>query len=374
VSVSFLDLQAAHTELRADLDAAYHRVMEAGWFILGREVGAFEAEFAAYCGARHCVGVGNGLAALELILRGYGIGPGDEVIVPGHTFIATWLAVASVGATPVPAEVDDHTFNIDPVAVEASITRRTRALIPVHLYGQPADMHSLNRIARAHNLVVIEDAAQAHGARWGGQRVGNLGDAAAFSFYPAKNLGALGDGGAVVTSDTELAARLRLLRNYGSCRKYDHECPGTNNRLDELQAAFLRAKLHHLDEWNRRRREVASAYRQLLDGCPGLAIPRTAAGAEHAWHLFVVRHARRDRLREHLQRAGVETMIHYPTPPHQSGAFALSQRSPARLARTERLAGQVLSLPMGPHVHAIEVERVAAAIRSFAEAGAAVAA
>ena len=300
MTIPFLDLKAGHDELRGELDAAYRRVMDAGWFVLGREVEAFEAEFAAYCGVPYCIGVGNGLEVLELILRGYGIGRGDEVIVPAHTFIATWLAVAAVGATPVPADVDEATGNIEPAAVERVISPHTCAVIPVHLYGQPADMNALQRLARADQLLIIEDAVQAHGARWHGRRTGGLGDAAAFSFYPGKNLGALGDGGAITTHDAELAERGAAAAQYGSRGKYVHECRGTNSRLDELQAAFLRVKLTHLDNWNERRRVVAAEYRRQLRGCPGVSLPKIVDGAEPAWHLFVIRHPRRDRLHDYL--------------------------------------------------------------------------
>ena len=258
--IPFLDLKAASTELREELDAAYHRVMDSGWYILGEEVDAFEAEWAAYCGVRYCVGVGNGLDALHLILRAMDIGTGDEVIVPSNTYIATWLAVSYAGATPVPVEPDPRTFNLDPTRVEAAITPRTRALLPVHLYGQPADMDGLLEVARRHDLRVVEDAAQAHGATYKGRRCGGLADAAGFSFYPGKNLGALGDAGAVTTDDDRIADRVRALRNYGSRRKYYHDEKGYNSRLDPLQAAFLRVKARHLDEWNGRRAELASRY------------------------------------------------------------------------------------------------------------------
>jgi dTDP-4-amino-4,6-dideoxygalactose transaminase len=258
VRVPFLDLKAAHAELRAELDAAYARVMDSGWFVLGDELAAFEAEFAAYCGARHCVGVGNGLDALHLILRAMQIGPGDEVIVPANTYIATWLAVSYAGAAPVPVEPDPRTFNLDPARVEAAVTPRTKAVMPVHLYGQPADVDAVREVAARHGLRVIEDAAQAQGARYRGRAAGSLADAAGFSFYPGKNLGAAGDAGAVTTDDDALAAELRRLRNYGSPAKYQHDVKGFNSRLDELQAAVLRVKLRRLDEWNARRAAVAT--------------------------------------------------------------------------------------------------------------------
>lgn len=363
--IPFLDFNAQVAELRPELDAAFERVLSSGWFVLGREVEAFENEFAAYCGARHCIGVGNGLEALHLILRGYGIGPGDEVIVPANTYIATWLAVSYAGAIPVPVEPDVRTFNINPDLIEAAITPKTRAIMPVHLYGHPADMDPINVIAGRHGLKVIEDAAQAHGARYKGWRVGSLGDAAGFSFYPGKNLGAFGDGGAVVTNDGELADKVRVLRNYGSRIKYENEARGFNSRLDELQAAFLRVKLKKLDEWNDRRRKAARRYLEGLQGTPGLSLPCTAGWAEPVWHLFVVSHPRRDRLQDHFKQVGIGTLIHYPTPPHLSGAYADRGWKDGDFPITERLAREVLSLPMGPHLSSISVGKVIDAIKNF---------
>ncbi len=289
MKVPFLDLSSPYTELKEELDAAYLRVMGSGWYILGREVQAFEEEFAAYCGAEHCVGVGNGLEALHLILRAYGIGEGDEVIVPANTYIATWLAASYAGARPVPVEPDERTYNLDAGLVEAAITPRTRAIIAVHLYGQPADMDPINEVASRYGLKVIEDAAQAHGARYKGRPAGALGDAAGFSFYPGKNLGAVGDGGAVVTDDAVLADGVRVLRNYGSRVKYHNEVRGFNSRLDELQAALLRVKLTRLDEWNARRKALAARYAEALRGVPDLTLPSEPEWAEPVWHLFVAR-------------------------------------------------------------------------------------
>ena len=365
MTIPFLDLKLAHDEVRAELDAAYHRVMDSGWFVLGREVDAFEHEFAEYCGAAHCVTVGNGLEALHLILRAYGVGAGDEVIVPAHTFIATWLAVTAVGATPVAVDVHPATFNLDPAKLRAAISPLTRAVVPVHLCGHPADMDPILSVAREYDLKVIEDAAQAHGAEYGGRRAGNLGDAAAFSFYPVKNLGALGDGGAVTTNDSDLAERIRLLRNYGSRVKYQHDVPGSNSRLDELQAAFLRVKLRRLDEWNARRTALAEVYRRELQSVPGLILPAAAADVKHAWHLFVVRHARRDALQGHLTSTGVATMIHYPTLPHRTGAFRAGNWAGEVPRVAERLAGEILSLPLGPHLGFEAAHRVAAAVQTF---------
>lgn len=366
MTVPFLDLRAAYDEMKEELDAAYRRVMESGWYILGDEVGAFEQEFAAYCGVKHCVGVGNGLDALHLILRAYGIGKGHDVIVPSNTYIATWLAVTHAGATPVPVEPDPVTFNIDPSRIEAAVTARTRAILPVHLYGQPADMAPIRDVARRHGLRVIEDAAQAHGAEYRGRRVGGLGDAAGWSFYPGKNLGGLGDAGAVTTDDDEIADRVRLLRNYGSRVKYLNEVAGYNSRLDPLQAAFLRVKLRHLDAWNRRRSDIAARYLRGLQSLAGLQVPATAEGARHAWHLFVVAAAQRDRLQARLSERGVATLIHYPVPPHRSAAYASSPISRGECPIADRLAATVLSLPIGPHLggaaQAAVIEAVTASV------------
>ncbi len=362
MEVPFFDLTAAHRELRDELDAAWARVRDSGRFVLGPELNAFEHEFAEACDASEAIGVGCGLDALELIVRGLGIGPGDEVIVPGHTFIATWLAVSHTGALPVAADVELGTANLDPVAVAAAIGPRTRAIIAVHLYGQPAAMEPLAALAEKHGLALIEDAAQAHGALYAGRRVGALGTAGAFSFYPGKNLGALGDGGAVVTDDPRLAAQIRLLRDYGSPGKYQHDIHGYNTRLDELQAAFLRAKLTRLDEWNGRRRGAAGRYLEHLAGIRELALPVVATESEPVWHQFVVRHQRRDELAERLAARGIATHIHYPVPPHLTGAY--SDGEPAVLPMTERLASEVLSLPIGPHLDAEQQDAVIAAVRA----------
>jgi dTDP-4-amino-4,6-dideoxygalactose transaminase len=360
--IPFLDLGAGHAEARAELDAAWQRVWASDRLILGPEVEAFEAEFAAYCGAAHCVGVGNGLDALTLILRGLGIGAGDEVIVPSNTYIATWLAVTHAGATPVPVEPDPETFNLDPARVESAVTPRTRAIMPVHLYGQPADMDPIAAIAGRHRLAIVEDAAQAHGARYRGRRVGTLGAAAGFSFYPTKNLGAFGDAGAVITDDAALAARVRTRRNYGSQQKYVNESAGVNSRLDELQAALLRVKLARLDAWNRRRQAVAERYRALL-AVVGVGLPSVPGWAEPVWHLFVVRAPARERLRAALARRQVETMVHYPIPPHRQAAYAALALAEGSLPITERLQREVLSLPLWPQISEAQLVRVAGAIR-----------
>lgn len=362
MNVPFLDLKASYRELKEELDAAYRRVMESGWYILGKEVEAFEREFASYCGARDCVGVGNGLDALHLILRAYDIKSGDEVIVPAHTFIATWLAVSYAGATPVPVEPDQRTYNINPALIEAAITPRTKAIIVAHLYGQPADMGAINALAQTHGLKVIEDAAQAHGARYKGRRVGSLGHAAGFSFYPGKNLGACGDGGAVTTNDVHLAETIRALRNYGSRKKYVHDLMGVNSRLDELQAALLRVKLRHLDTWNANRAHVAHTYlSEMVGNDSPVVLPNVPAWADPVWHLFVVRSDRRDALQNHLREKGIETLIHYPTPPHRQAAYRWDHRS---FPITERLHEQVLSLPIGPAMTPAETTAVITALRS----------
>jgi dTDP-4-amino-4,6-dideoxygalactose transaminase len=348
--VPFLELKPAYDELRAEFDEAYRRVMDSGWYLFGGELEAFEIEFAAYCEAKFCIGVGNGLDALHLVLRGYGIGPGDEVIVPAHTFIATWLAVSYAGATPVPVEPSTTTYNLDPGRLEKAITKKTKAIIPVHLYGQPADMDPILQIARERDLKVIEDNAQAQGARYKGRRTGSLGDAAATSFYPGKNLGAFSDAGAITTNDQVLAEQIRMLRNYGSKVKYAHEVKGYNSRLDELQAAFLRVKLRHLDEWNERRRALAARYQSELARTRALTLPDVPDWAEPVWHLYVVRYARRDILQKHLAESGIGTLIHYPVPPHLSGAYTNGHWAEGTLPISEEIARTCLSLPMGPHL------------------------
>lgn len=365
MNIPFLDLSAMHDSMRPELDAAYQRVLGSSSFILGKEVELFESEFAGYCGTRHAIGVANGLDALFLVLKAMDIGPGDEVIVPSNTYIATWLAVSYAGATPVPVEPDPLTFNLDASRIEAAITSRTRAIMPVHLYGQPADMDAISALASKHGLKVLEDAAQAHGARYKGRRVGGLGDAAGFSFYPGKNLGALGDGGAITTNDDALAARLRVLRNYGSERKYHNELKGFNSRLDELQAAFLREKLRRLDGWNVQRRRIADQYRVALEGC-GLGVPHVPDWAEPVWHLVVVRSARRDALAAALAQRGIGTVIHYPVAPHRQPAYAELNLGAGSLPIAEAIHDEVLSLPIWPQMAIEQVETVIAACRDAA--------
>lgn len=376
MKVPFLELKPAYLELKSEFDEAYHRVMDSGWYLLGRELDAFEAEYAEYCGARHCIGVGSGLDALHLILRGYGIGPGDEVIVPSHTFIATWLAVTFAGATPVPVEPDPLTCNLDPSRIEAAVTPRTRAILPVHLYGEPADMDPILAVAGKHGLKVIEDAAQAQGARYKSRRTGSLGHAAAHSFYPGKNLGAFSDAGAVTTDDASLAEKLRALRNYGSRVKYHHEQVGTNSRLDELQAAFLCVKLRRLDRWNAHRNRLAQTYLDVLTpraasepspSIPGsrLTLPHIPSWSEPVWHLFVVRHPQRGELQRRLAESGIQTLIHYPVAPHLSGAYRHMGYKEGDFPIAETLAAQVLSLPIGPHHSAEQIMSVCSALTNF---------
>jgi dTDP-4-amino-4,6-dideoxygalactose transaminase len=364
MTIPFLDLQAINLSQADQLQAAFQRVLHSGWFILGQETAAFERQFAAYSGSGHCIGVANGLDAIFLILKAYGIGPGDEVIVPSNTFVATWLAVSHCGATPVPVEPLDATCNLDPARIAAAITPRTKAIIPVHLYGQPADMPPIMALARQHGLKVIEDAAQAHGALCHGGVVGQLGDAAAFSFYPGKNLGALGDGGAVTTSDAALAEQIRTLRNYGSKVKYYNEVPGYNSRLDELQAALLSVKLEKLPADNARRRAIAALYSRELAGIPGLQLPHVPEWAEPVWHLYVVRHARRDALAQALAAQGIGTVVHYPVPPHLQPAYAGLGFREGDFPISEAIHREVLSLPMGPTLSDAQALQVAAAVRA----------
>lgn len=365
MTVPFLDLQAAYQALQPELDKAFLKVMASGQYLLGNELATFEKEFAAYCGANYCVGVGNGLEALELILKAYGIGPGDEVIVPTNTYIATWLAVTNVGATLVPVEPDPDTYNIDPNLIEPAITTKTKAILCVHLYGQCAQMGLINQVAKKHGLIVIEDAAQAHGAEYKHARAGALGDAAGFSFYPGKNLGAFGDAGAVVTSDATIADKVRILRNYGSAKKYYNVVPGMNSRLDELQAALLRVKLRYLDEWNQRRQKQAAFYLEALAGCQHIKLPAVGADVSPVWHLFVIQHPQRDLLQKQLADSGVQTLIHYPVAPHRQQAYA--KMADLSFPVSEAIHARVLSLPIGPHLTRVQQEQVVSAVLSLEE-------
>ncbi len=356
--IPFLDLKSINLSYRNDLHSALDRVLDSGSFILGKETDSFEKEFAIYCNVNHCIGVANGLEALHLVLLAWGVGQGDEVIVPSNTFIATWLAVSYTGAIPVAVEPDPATYNIDPSRIEAAITPRTRAIIPVHLYGQPADMDCIMVIAEKYGLKVLEDAAQAHGARYQGKKTGGLGHAAGFSFYPGKNLGALGDGGAVTTDDPDVADRIRMLRNYGSRIKYRCEAKGINSRLDELQAAFLRVKLPHLDADNARRKMIAKRYHQMLKGS-SIIIPAVLHWADPVWHLYVVRTKKRDDLKNKLDTLGIGSLIHYPIPPHMQEAYSsVDDIKNNANPLAEQIANEVISLPIGSYLTDEQVDTV----------------
>jgi dTDP-4-amino-4,6-dideoxygalactose transaminase len=357
MNVPFLDVGATYRELETELDAAVKRVLSGGWYIGGEECAAFEHEFAAFVDTRHCVGVGNGLDAMHLTLKALNIGAGDEVIVPSNTYIATWLAVSHAGATPVPVEPVEHTYNLDPRRLEAALTKRTKAIMPVHLYGQPADLEPILAFARKHGLFVIEDAAQSQGARYWGRRIGGHSDAVAWSFYPGKNLGAFGDAGAVTTNNPELAERVRTLGNYGSRVKYVNEVAGMNSRLDPLQAAVLRVKLKHLEAWNVRRSDIAGQYLAAFYGS-ALTLPGVPDFADPAWHLFVVRHPDREALQHHLKQHEIGTVIHYPIPPHLQGAYTHLGFPEGRFPISERFHREVISLPIGPHMQTEQVARV----------------
>jgi dTDP-4-amino-4,6-dideoxygalactose transaminase len=367
MKVPFQDFHQPYAELKEELDAAYLRFMESGWFVLGGETAAFEEEYAAFCGAAHAVGVANGLEALHLALLALGVKPGDEVIVPSNTYIATWLAVTQAGAKPVPVEPDRGTFNIDPEKIEAAISRRTKAILAVNLYGQPCDYDQIRKMADDHGLHFAIDNAQAQGARYKGRSVGGLADIECHSFYPSKNLGAYGEAGAVTTNDPDLAEKIKVLRNYGSRVRYHNEVVGFNSRIDELQAAFLRVKLRHLDEWNSRRARVAGTYLEGLADNESLILPRVPDWADPVWHLFVIRHPRRDALQQHLTERGVASLIHYPIPPHRSGAYSVESgnHSWPDLPIAESLAEEILSLPIGPHLREEQLSAVCNAVREF---------
>jgi dTDP-4-amino-4,6-dideoxygalactose transaminase len=373
--VPFVDLQAQYRSIKAEVDAAVQRVLDTSAFILGREVEAFERAFAAYVGARECVGVSNGTAAIQLALQACGIGAGCEVVVPANTFFATAEAVSTAGAAPVFVDCDPVTYNMDAGRIEAVITPCTRAIIPVHLYGQPADLDAVFEVAGRHNLIVIEDAAQAHGARYKGRRVGSLTRAGCFSFYPGKNLGAYGEGGAVVTDDPQVARRLRMLRDHGSEQKYRHEIVGYNFRLEGIQGAVLGVKLKHLDEWNALRRRHATRYRELLAplaASGALVLPSEADYAEHVYHLFVIQSAARDALQRFLSAAGVQTGIHYPVPVHLQPAYAAHGHREGDFPNAESQSRRVLSLPMFAEMTEHQIGYVAQAVADFcAEASAA---
>jgi len=366
MSIPLVDLKAQYQSIKSEIDAAIKRVVESGRFILGEEVEAFEKEFAAFCGAKYAVGVDSGTAALHLSLILCGIGPGDEVITTPHTFTSTAEVVALLGARPVFVDIDPTTYNIDPNLIERAITPRTKAIIPVHLYGRPAEMDPILEIAEKHNLVVIEDAAQAHGAEYKGKRAGSLGKLACFSFYPAKNLGAYGDAGAIVTDDPELAEKGRMLRNHGRRAKYEYQLLGYAYRLDAIQAAILRAKLAHLEEWTEKRRRNAALYNELLADTH-LALPQEDEHIRAVYHLYVVRTPYRDRLRDFLRERGIETGIHYPIPLHLQPAFQYLGYKKGDFPHTERCSKEILSLPMYPELTRAQIEIVADAIKEFEE-------
>ena len=356
--IPFLDLKTINLRQKEQFHEALDRVLDSGWLILGKEVEAFEQEFADYCGVKFCIGVANGLEALHLTLKAWGIGAGDEVIVPSNTYIATWLAVSQTGATPIPVEPNIHSYNLDPTLIEGAITSRTKAIIPVHLYGQSADMGPIMAISKRNNLKVLEDAAQAHGATYRGKKVGGLGDAAAFSFYPGKNLGALGDGGAVTTNDPGLANRLRVLRNYGSEVKYLNQLKGFNSRLDELQASFLRVKLRHLDEDNLRRQDIAKSYAKAFEGLELLHLPAGNKYGDDAWHLYVIRHPKREAFMSYLAENGIGTMIHYPIPPQLQPAYSELNFPIGSFPLSEEIHKTSISLPIGPTMTVADVSSV----------------
>ncbi len=362
--IPFIDLKSEYVEIDAEINQAVQKTLESGRFILGEEVKQFEKEFADYLGVKYCVGVGNGLDALHLILRALNICEGDEVIVPANTYIATLLAISYAGAKPVLVEPEENTYNINPKLIKDAITKRTKAIMPVHLYGLSSDMDPINEIAERHGLFVIEDAAQAHGAEYKGEKCGSLGTAAGFSFYPTKNLGAYGDGGAVVTNDEEIADKVRLLRNYGSRKKYYNEIRGFNSRLDEIQAAILRVKLTHLDEWNAKRKNNAERYVENLNGLK-VVLPFEPKGYKHIYHQFVIRCRERDNLQEYLKESGIGTLIHYPVPPHMSQAYADMQLPIDAYPITKQLANSVLSLPIGPHLRMEDIDVVCQTIKAF---------
>jgi dTDP-4-amino-4,6-dideoxygalactose transaminase len=364
--VPFVDLAAQYQAIKPEVHEAISEVLQNTDYILGRAVDYFEQEFAAYCETQFAIGVDSGMSALELILRGYGIGPGDEVITVANTFVASALSISHVGATPVLVDTDPQTYTIDVAQIEQAITPRTKAIMPVHLYGQPADMDAIMALAERHGLVVVEDACQAHGARYRNRRVGGLGHAGAFSFYPAKNLGAYGDGGMIVTNDVQLAEMVRRLRNYGQREKYHHELKGYNRRLDTLQATVLRVKLPHMDAWNAARRDHARLYNELLAGSPAVT-PCEADYAESVYHLYVVRVERREALQAYLREHGIATGIHYPVPVHMQEAYRDLGYQRGAFPVTERYAEQILSLPMYAELTPDQIAHVATTLRAFVE-------
>jgi dTDP-4-amino-4,6-dideoxygalactose transaminase len=366
MNVLFIDLKQTYLELETEIDAAVKGVMRGGWYILGENVERFENEFAKYCGCKFCVGVASGLDALELLLMANGVGPGDDVIVPANTYMATLLAVSNVGATPVLVEPDPSTCNMDPLKIENALTSKSKAVLAVHLYGQTADMRCIREICQNYNIKLFEDAAQAHGALHYGVKAGALGDSAGFSFYPGKNLGAFGDAGAVTTNDPDIADYIRTARNYGSEKKYYNSIKGVNSRLDEIQAAILRVKLKHLDQWNNRRAQVAGHYLSTItDHGKELMLPVTGEGNTHVWHLFTVQSNRRDELNSYLNKKGIGTLIHYPVPPYRQVAYKELIRLKDNYPISDAISQRILSLPMGPHLTKQQIKYVCETANAF---------
>jgi dTDP-3-amino-3,4,6-trideoxy-alpha-D-glucose transaminase len=363
--IPFIDLKTTYQELEHELNTAINHVLNSGWYILGKETARFEAEFAAYCRVGHAIGVASGTDALLLALKALGVGPGDEVITVAHTAVATVAAIELAGATPVFVDIDPHSGTIDPALIPTAVSERTRAIVPVHLYGRPADLEPILAVAGERGLYVLEDCAQAHGALYHGRPVGSWGDVAAFSFYPTKNLGAMGDGGAIVTADAAIAERVRMLRQYGWRERYISDIPGYNSRLDELQAAILRVKLGHLDAHNASRRELAAVYAEQLKGLP-VTLPGEQPRTEHVYHLYVVQTPQREALQAHLKAVGIATAVHYPVPVHRQPAYHRLGYTAGSLPHTERAAQTVLSLPMHPHLKPADIDVVAESIARFA--------
>ncbi|WP_214847326.1 DegT/DnrJ/EryC1/StrS family aminotransferase [Exiguobacterium sp. s193] len=360
--IKFLDLKVTNEKYKEELLKTFESVLDSGWYIMGNELLEFEKEFAQYCGTKYCVGVANGLEALSLILRAYDIGPGDEVIVPANTYIASILAISQNGAKPILVEPSLLTYNIDEEKIEEKITERTKAILVVHLYGKVANMDIINKIAKNNKIKVIEDGAQAHGAMFNNQKVGSLGDAAGFSFYPGKNLGALGDGGAVTTNDAELFEKIKMLRNYGSSKKYENKLKGFNSRLDEMQAAFLRIKLRGLDLENQKRQEIASYYLKEIKNAD-IIVPINKIEKEHVWHLFVLMVENRDDFQKYLLENKIETMIHYPIPPHKQLAYEELNKEEYKI--TEKIHKKIVSIPLNPNLSELEVSKIVNVINRY---------
>ena len=361
--IKFLDMNPMHDKIKKEILKSIEKVYDSNWYILGEEVEKFEEEFAKYCNTRYCIGVGNGLDALHLILRGYDIGKGDEVIIPANTYIATALAVSYAGATPIFVEVNEKTYNIDYSLIEKAITNKTKAIIVVHLYGQPCDMDNINKIAKKYNLKVIEDNAQAQGALYKDKKTGSLSDAAGISFYPGKNLGALGDAGCITTNDKILADKVRSLRNYGSSKKYYNDYKGFNSRLDEIQAGILRVKLKYLDEWNQERKDIAKIYMENIDN--EIILPYVLEETNPVWHQFVIRSQKRDELQEYLKQNGIDTMIHYPVPIFKQKAYSEMKSLEKDFNITSDICDTILSLPIYPYIDKEDIKYICNVINKF---------